>query len=131
MRDDLEGWESLGLAGALAHSYAQDARGFLPLLAIVLQGAMPAETTVERKGGLFQKKKPVRKVTVTLGDQVYTLEDPGQGPLDAHRIKIVRGIVLKTEPMPIETWLADLSEEISARAGRNEKALFALRDLLG
>lgn len=131
MDDDLEAWSALGVAGALANSYAQDARGFLPFLAIILEGAMPQETAVERKGGLFQKKKTVRKVTITLGDRVYTLEDLGSGPLDAHRVKIVRGIVLKTEPLPVETWLAELSEEISARAGRNEKAYFALRDLLG
>lgn len=131
MSDDLEAWSALGVAGSLANSYAQDARSFLPLLAAVLHASLPNETEVERKGGLFQKQKPVRKVSVTLGDQIYTLEDTGRGPLSASRIKVVRGITLKTEPMPVEAWLAELSEEITARAGRNEKAFFALRDLLG
>lgn len=131
MSDDLENWTALGVASGLANSYAQDIRGFLPLFAIVLASALPDETEVERKGGLFQKQKPVRKVTVTLGDQTYTLEDTGQGPLSAHRIKTVRGITLKTEPLPVEVWLAELSEAISSRAQRNEKAFFALKELLG
>ncbi len=131
MSDDLENWSALGVSSALANSYAQDIRGFLPLFAVVLESALPEETEVERKGGLFQKQKPVRKVTVTLGDQTYTLEDTGHGPLAAQRVKTVRGIKLKTEPMPVELWLAELSEAISARAQRNEKAFFALKELLG
>jgi len=121
---------TVGVAGALAHAYAADTRGFLPLLAVVLSGALPDETLIERKGGLFQREKPVRKVSVTLGELVYTLEDLGHGPLAASRVKVVRGIKLKTEPMPAESWLAELSAEIAERARQNEKAFFALRRLL-
>lgn len=125
-----EEFSEVGVAGALAHAYAQDTRGFLPLLAIVLTGAMPEETQVERRGGLFERPKPVRKITVTLGDHLYTLEDPGRGPLVAARAKVVRGITLKTEPMPPEEWLQDLSSQIAARARQNERAFFALKNLL-
>ena len=125
-----EEWSALGVSGALATNYAQDTRGFMPLLAVVLAAALPNETTVERKGGFFQKEKPVRKVLVALGDDIYTLEDHGHGPLSAHRVKIVRGITLKTEPLPVEDWLTELSQEISVRAQRNEKAYFALKELL-
>jgi hypothetical protein len=123
-------FSEVGVAGALAQVYARDTRGFLPLLAIVLAGAMPDETEVERKGGLFQREKPVRRVTVTLGDHIYSLEDFGRGPLAAQRTKVVRGIRLKTEPMPTELWLADLSAEIATRAHQNEKAFFALKNLV-
>ena len=125
-----EEFTDVGVAGALANVYAEDARGFLPLLAIILSGAMPNETEVERRGGLFQREKPVRKVSVTLGDSVYALEDLGRGPLVASRTKIVRGIKLKTDPLPVEEWLAELSGEIASRAKGNEKAFFALRSLL-
>lgn len=125
-----EEFSEVGVAGALAHAYAQDARGFLPLLAVVLTGTLPDETVIERKGGLFQKEKPVRKIAVTLGDNIYTLEDLGRGPLAASRVKVVRGITLKTEPLATEDWLAELSGEIAARAARNEKAFFALKSLL-
>ena len=125
-----EEFSEVGVAGALASAYAQDTRGFLPLLAIVLTGCMPEETQVERKGGLFQKEKPIRRILVTLGDNIYTLEDLGRGPLAASRVKVVRGITLKTDPLPTEDWLAELSGEISARAAKNEKAFFALKNLL-
>ena len=125
-----EEFSQVGVAGALAHAYAQDARGFLPLLAVVLTGTLPDETEIERKGGLFQKDKPIRKIAVTLGDNIYTLEDLGRGPLAASRVKIVRGIKLKTDSLPTEEWLAELSQEISARAQKNEKAFFALKSLL-
>jgi len=125
-----EEFSEVSVAGALAHAYAQDARGFLPLLAVVLTGTLPDETEIERRGGLFQKEKPVRKITVALGDNLYTLEDLGRGPLAASRVKVVRGIKLKTEAIPTEEWLAELSSEIHARAARNEKAFFALKSLL-
>ena len=125
-----EEFSEVGVAGALARAYAEDMRGFLPLLAIVLTGTLPDETQIERKGGLFQKEKPIRKILVTLGDNIYTLEDLGRGPLVSSRVKVVRGITLKTEAIPTENWLAELSAEIAARAQRNEKAFFALKHLL-
>jgi len=125
-----EEFSEVGVAGALAHAYAQDARTFLPLLAQVLISALPDETQIERRGGLFQREKPVRKVTVTLGDSIYTLEDLGRGPLAAQRAKVVRGITLKTEAVPVEDWLADLATHVAARAQQNEKAFFALKNLL-
>ncbi len=39
-----EEFSEVGVAGALANLYAQDARGFLPLLAIVLSRSLPDET---------------------------------------------------------------------------------------
>lgn len=125
-----EEFSEVGVAGALAQIYAKDMRGFLPLLAIALEGAMPEETQVERRGGLFQREKPVRKVSVTLGDQIYTLEDLGRGPLSAQRVKVVRGITLKTEPLPVDLWLADLGAAIAERAGQSERAFFALQALV-
>ena len=125
-----EEFSEVGVAGALAHAYAQDARTFLPLLAQVLTSALPDETLVERRGGLFQREKPIRKVTVSLGDLIYTLEDLGRGPLAAQQAKVVRGITLKTEAIPVEDWLADLSAHVAGHAQRNERAFFALKNLL-
>jgi len=125
-----EEFSEVGVAGALAHAYAQDARTFLPLLAQVLTSALPDETLVERRGGLFQREKPIRKVTVSLGDLIYTLEDLGRGPLAAQQAKVVRGITLKTEAVPVEDWLADLSAHVAGHAQRNERAFFALKNLL-
>ena len=113
------------------NSYAQDIRGFLPLFAVVLELALPEETEVERKGGLFQKAEAGPQSDASHWGNDVHLEDTGHGPLAAQRIKTVRGIRLKTEPMPVELWLAELSDAISSRAQRNEKAFFALKELLG
>jgi len=121
---------ALAVAGALADNYAKDARTFLPLLAVVLEASMPDETVVERKGKLFSKEKTVRKVTVTAEEHVYEIEDPGNGKLVALRIQVVRNIVLKREPMKIDRWLTDLAAEIAARAKTNERAFFALKNLV-
>ena len=123
-------WESLGVSAALGRSYAADARGFLPLLATVLETVLPTETVVERKGGFFQKDKPVRKVTVALGDESFSLEDTGHGPLLARRTKVVRGIVIKNDEIAVETWVAEVSAAIDSRAGRSESAFMALKELL-
>jgi hypothetical protein len=130
MADETDSWESLGLSAALANSYAEDARGFLPLLASFLEAGLPQATTIERKGGLFQKQKPISKVTIALGENIYTMEDNGRGVLDGQRTKIVRGIRLKTESIPLHEWLSAISQEVGRHAQQNEAAFFALKELL-
>ncbi len=130
MPDEPNSVDNLGLSAALASSYAEDARGFLPLLAGFLAAGLPDAATVERRGGLFQKQKPIVKITVALGENTYTMEDTGRGMLLAQRAKTVRGIRLKTEEIPVEEWLAAISEQVAKHAQRNEAAFFALKELL-
>src|SRR5689334_15938639 len=101
MADDFEqqDWVRIGVAGALARQYAAEQREFLESLAGMLDLAMPAETQIERSGGLFSKKT-TRRVTVNLPANRYTLEDAGHGSLRALRTHVVRGIALKTEEIP-------------------------------
>lgn len=121
---------AMAVAGALSTNYSKDARTFLPLLAAVLEASMPDETEIEYKTRLFSKDKSVRKVKVSVSDNVYEIEDPGNGKLAALRVQVVRNIVLKREPMHIDKWLSALSTEIHARAQTNEKAFFALKNML-
>ncbi|MEO7717764.1 MAG: hypothetical protein ABIY70_16310 [Capsulimonas sp.] len=122
-------FSSLGVSGALSQMYRQDAQGFLPLIAVFLEGALPAETRVERAGGLFRKNKPVTRVTSTIGESVYVIED-NRGTLATRREKIVRGIRLKSEELPIHQWLTALSEDVAGRAASDEAAMAAMRRLL-
>ena len=132
MADDFEQqeWLKFGVAATLSKQYAADQRQFLELLATMLDGALPEEAEVVKRGGLFSKKT-VAKVVVSFGDYRYTLEDPGRGPLLASRTRIVRGIALKTEPMPVETWLAELSANLDQRARTSASARDALSRLVG
>ena len=123
-------WVKFGVAATLSKQYAADQRMFLDLLAQMLEGALPGEVEIGRKGGLFAKKT-VQRVTVTIGDYRYTLEDPGRGPLVATRIRIVRGIALKTETIPVEEWLAELGAALDERAGASAAAREALARMIG
>jgi len=132
MADDFEqqDWVRFGVAAALSKQYAADQRVFLDLLAQMLESALPNETEIGRRGGLFSKKT-VQRVTVQMGDNRYTLEDPGRGPLQATRTHIVRGIALKTEPIPVQTWLEELGAALDAHARTNAAAREALSRMIG
>ena len=123
-------WERLGVAGALARNYQQDSRTFLPLLAQFLQSSLPDATEVERKGGFFQKEKPITMVTVRLEEEVYRIYASGHGGLTGEHVKFCRGIVLKTETIPVGKWLEALSEHIESSAAKSEQTYFALKELL-
>ncbi len=132
MADEFEQqeWFKFGVAATLSRQYAADERVFLELLAQMLEQALPDEAEIGKRGGLFSKKT-VQKVAVTLGDNRYTLEDPGRGPLRATRTRIVRGIALKTEAIPVEEWLAELGAALDERARTSAAAREALGRLIG
>ena len=132
MSDDFEQqeWVKFGVATTLSKQYAADQRSFLESLATMLEAAMPSETEVVRKGGLFSKKT-VSKVIVTLGEYRLALIDEGRGPLQATRVRMVRGIALKTEIIAVENWVIELSETIDERAKTNRAAREALARLAG
>jgi hypothetical protein len=124
-------WVQLGVAAALARQYGADQRQFLDLLAVMLDTALPGEAQIDRRGGLFVRKKPVRRVRILLGDILYTLEDPGIGSLRASCTKIVRGIALKTDEIPVETWLSELGAALDERARVSLAAREALARMIG
>lgn len=132
MSDEFEQqeWVKFGVATTLSKQYAADQRDFLERLAQMLERALPDTTEVRRKGGLFSKKT-VQKVTVALGENRYTLEDTGSGPLQASRTRVVRGIALKTEPVAVQDWLAELGAELDTQAQTNAAAREALSRLVG
>ncbi len=132
MSDEFEQqeWLKFGVAATLSKQYAADQRAFLELLAAMLDSALPDEAEVVKRGGLFSKKT-IAKVIVNFGDYRYTLEDPGRGPLQASRTRIVRGIALKTESIPVEDWLDELSANLDERVRTNATARAALERLIG
>lgn len=109
-----QAWVKMGVAAALLKQVAEAQKTFLEEFATMLENALPGEAEVTRKGALFSKKT-AQKVVVTLGENRYTLEDRGRGPLHAMVTHIVRGIALKTEDITLEEWLAILGAELEAR----------------
>jgi len=72
----------------------------------------------------------VKELTVSLGEYQYRIGRERQGPLVAMRAKIVRGIVLKTEQIPVEQWIEELSEALAHVAGQSAQARTALERFL-
>ncbi len=107
-----------------------DLKAFMEALAVKLEGALPAHTVVTRQSSLFSREHPVKEIAVTLGDTQYRLGRERQGPLLALRAKVVRGIVLKTEPIPVEQWVEELATLLAQEANRNAQARAALERFL-
>jgi hypothetical protein len=103
---------------------------FLNALAEKLGGALPQQCAVERRGGLFAREKPISRVSVELGEYRYVIERANHGALRAARTKVVRGIALKTDEMPVDEWIEALSRDLAQYAARNAQARLALERLL-
>ncbi len=129
--DDEPEWLKFGVAASLSKQYTRDQRAFLDLLASMLTQVLPQETEVKYKGGLFSAHKSVHQIRVQLSEWSYTLEDPGRGNLRATRTRIVRGIALKTEEIPVEEWVTALDKEIGERARKSAAARNALAKFIG
>jgi len=123
-------WLKFGVAAALSKQYGADQRSFLELLASMLVAALPGDVDITRRGGLFARKT-VGALTVTLGENRYGLTDPGRGNLQATRTRVVRGIALKTEELPIQDWVAELGAFLDERARTSAAAREALSRLVG
>lgn len=123
-----EGWVRMGVAAALAKEYASDQARFLVLLVKSLEESFPQETRVLRKGFLT---KTIVGAEIDLADLRYRIEDQGHGRLTATRAKIVRGINLKTEELPVSKWLQEIAEALELRAKTNQENRSALARMLG
>ena len=108
-----------------------DARAFLAALATKLEGALPAQTRVERaRDGLFKGTTHVARITVELGGLRYTLSAGKRGGLEASRAKVVGGVVIKTEGLGVETWIDALARDLAAYAESSASARAALERLV-
>jgi hypothetical protein len=107
-----------------------DLKAFMEALATKLQGSLPNQTVVQRQSGLFAKEHPVKEIAVTLGDYQYRIKRERQGPLLAERVKVVRGIVLKSEQIPLEQWIDELAEALAQEAANSFQARVALEQFL-
>ncbi len=116
-------------AASLRADYT-DVKAFLEALAVKLAGSLPNNTTVTRHSSLFSRDHPVKEIAVSLGEYQYRIGKERQGPLVAQRAKIVRGIVLKTEQIPVEQWIEELAEALAQFAAHSAQARAALERFL-
>ena len=118
--------------GKLATSLRAEAASLVQLfetLAARFVGELPDLTRVETAGGFLSAKR-VEAFEVGFPDVTFRMSRAG-GRIVAERSEVVRGIALKTEPVPVDTWLQRLCEALSDHAGANAATLDALRRIGG
>ena len=119
----------LDLVAASLRADAADLDAFVEALAVRLEGALPGQVEVERKGGLLGANKRVRRIEVTLGDQRYEVE-VDRGRVTCRRRSVVRGIALKTHELDLDDWIDALSRDLVEEGERSERGRQALARLL-
>ena len=105
-----------------------DLKVFVELLARKLADAFPGRVELQRKG-LPGRSRPVRHLALTLGETLFELDSAG-GTVAARRRKLVRGVALSTEELPLDRWLDELAAALLAEARRSEQDRLALERLL-
>ena len=108
MADSIEvrnGEAGFELLAASLRASSSDLDTFVEVLADKLEHALPGRVSVERRAvRRFSKEKRVARIELALGDNRY-LAIMQDGTLETRCAKAVRGVVLKTEALPLDAWL--------------------------
>ncbi len=118
-------WESTSVTAILARRSRDDLTDLLGELVGLLPGVMPAAQV--RRSLL---RRHVTEVRIPLTGAAYVLRRGAGGRYEASRQHEVRGVVIRTEPMEIDAFLAELGPAIDAELQRTERGRQALRDWL-
>ncbi len=115
------------LLAAALRADMSDVAVWVPVLCTKLAGALPMRVALRRGG--FLGNGPVIGMQAELGTYRYALRLEHGHPV-AERTHVVRGIALKTEPMPLDGWLMALTEELAQIAAASAQERAAIQRLL-
>jgi len=130
MHDELSEPLQVEMFAASLRADTTDLKAFLEALAAKLEGSLPNQTQVMRQSSLFSREHPVKEIAVTLGDSQYRIVRERQGPIMTSRTKVVRGIVLKSDQIPMEQWIEELATGLAQESTRSAQARAALERFL-
>lgn len=99
----------------------------LEYLATKLSSALPEETEITRGGWFLSSSRTVTELTLKLGDVGFQMLREKKGAITARQMKIVRGVVLKTEEVDVEKWVQNLAAALAAMAEKNSRTKEALQ----
>jgi hypothetical protein len=110
---------------------AKYTRDLVDAVALKLYAAFPLLTEVDR--GLFGNA-PARRVAITVpigNDRLrYVLALERTGEIETTCAKVVRGVTIRTERIPFETWARALYEDLSAYAKSSAQTQDMLANLI-
>jgi hypothetical protein len=130
-----EAWHDTGseldLAAASVRADRTDTQAMIEALAVRLEEALPRMALVKRRrvGGFRSKRSEVERIAVEMGDERFELA-ASSGAVQCMRTKVVRGIALKREEVPIERWVRDLVDAVIASSAAGEEARSVLEGLV-
>jgi hypothetical protein len=122
---------ALDLAAAEVRVDSADTHALIEALAARLEESLPRLAAVRRRrvGGFRSKQTEVERIEVVLGDERFELAQ-ARGGLQCTRHRVVRGITLKRDELPIGQWISELVEEVARTAAVGEQARITLEGLL-
>lgn len=117
------------LLAASLRAESRDLEAFVEALATKLELSFPERVQVGRKGGMLGGRRHVERVAVALDEHSFELEKE-HAVLSCRRRSVVRGIVLKSEELPLERWIDELAAALTRTAGETERGRAALQRLV-
>ncbi len=129
MTPDQPSQPDLDLVAAALRADLSDIAAFVEGLAVRLEQTLPGFVQVKRSRSGFRGPRLVSEILVQAGEEQLMLRRDG-GHVNASRARMSGGIVLKTEPLDIESWLAALSGTVAQQAQRSERIRLALQQLV-
>jgi hypothetical protein len=124
-----DGRQDIDLITASLRADMSDVSTFVEALAVKLEEAIPGSVRVVRWRGRMFGPKLVGRITVDAGGERLELRRSGND-VETFCSRLSGGIVLKTEPVDIDTWLTALGEALAAQAKRSQTTRQALERLL-
>ena len=118
-------------AAQLAQGFALDLSNidaFMARLAGVLSQGFGENTRIEAQG--WGGGQVVHAIEINLEPSVFSIRREGQHAVGQHK-KVVRGIALKTQTLPLDQWLKMLLDGLAAHANANARAAWVLGQLGG
>jgi hypothetical protein len=123
--DPNSSFESASVAAILAQRSRDDQAALLDDLVTMLSDIVPG-VRVERA----LLRRHITALHVPLGGFVYVLKRSAANAYEASRQHHVRGIAIRTDPMEIDVFLAELGPALDAELRRSERGRDALREWL-
>jgi hypothetical protein len=125
MSDSTPSFDETGVAAVLAQRSRADRKELLDELVSMLSAIVPG-VQVERT--LLRRR--VTAIRMPVGGYVYVLRKSATDSFEPSRQQEVRGVVVRTVPMEIDAFLAELGLAIEAELRRTEEGRAALQKWL-
>jgi len=122
MTDDTPSFDSASVAAILTQRGREDRAALLEDLVVMLAEVVP-NTRVERT--LLGRR--VTAIHLPVGGYIYVLRRGAGETFEASRRQQVRAVTIRTDPMEIDAFLAELGLALDAELERTERGRDALR----